>query len=79
LRLGVVFRFVALFKPADKRTLDKIVGIIGKLLCEARDGLLDGEPFGIGPQKQAFFCIDVHILQPIPNNVVHFQLELALR
>ena len=47
------------------------------LFLDALNGLIDREPFGIGPDEQTLFGVDLHVLQQHPKVIGYFYVMLA--
>src|SRR5580704_10537783 len=77
--LCVVFRSVVHLDPIEQIFLDPVTAHVGILLVDARDGLNDIEPFGIGPDELAFPGVELHVLHHIAEGVGELSKLLALR
>jgi hypothetical protein len=66
---GVVFWRVVHLDPVDQIFLDPVVAAVGILLVDARDGLIEIEPFAIGPDKKTLPGVELHLLHHIAEDV----------
>src|ERR1700719_2738272 len=57
---GVVFWRVVHLDPVDQIFLDPVVAPVGILLVDARDGLIEIEPFAIGPDKKTLPGVELN-------------------
>src|ERR1700733_8624441 len=67
--LGVVLWSVIHVDPVDQIFLDPVTAEVGILRLDARDGLIDVEPFTIGPDELAFPGVELHVLHDIAEGV----------
>ena len=74
-----MFWSVVHFDPVDQIFLDPVTAPIGILRLDAGDGLIEIEPFAIGPDELAFSGVELHVLDHIAQNVGESGKLLALR
>src|ERR1700733_12736693 len=77
--LGVVLWSVIHVDPVDQIFLDPVTAEVGILRLDARDGLIEVEPFTIGPDELAFPGVELHVLHDIAEGVRELAKLLALR
>ena len=79
LRLGIVFRIVAHINPVKHELLDLVAGNVRVQFLDALNGLLKIEPFCVRPDQLALLGVELHVLQQIPEHIVHLYALLALK